>query len=105
MLFFCRDHFILHQAGASAFAELNNTLIDMETIGPDPALQHHSFKVRTTAQGYIDLPAVKRIASIDNRFFKSKSLAFVNSDGPGQPQWVLGKRSQNFLFHSTCAFI
>ena len=58
--------------------------------------QHHALEGFATAQGDVDLTVRKGGIGVNDGAFKGQSLALVNGDRPGQPQWILGK-SPNHL--------
>ena len=69
--------------------EFQGACLCLDTMRLNTGEEDQSFQRSETAEGNINLAGRERGACIDDGFFKSEALAFVNGDGPCQSNGVL----------------
>ena len=79
------------------FREAGNAGVGADRVGSDPGAQYQAMEGRQAAEGHIDLAGRKGIAGVDHGFFECQALAFMDGDGPGQPDGILGEATQLFF--------
>jgi len=71
--------------------------VGADGAGGDTGSQYQSVKASKPTKRHVYLAGSERCAGVDHRFFKGQALAFVDGDGPGQPDRVLAESAQLFF--------